>query len=629
MIGLAAGIVINAWLINLIVRIVPLQQAVWISPLVMLVLGLAVQWPWRKEKFLAIRIPVGYLLAFFIVTFIFYRMGRGLGIFDDYLNMPVASIMATGQIPPHFPGDPSMRYDYHYLLLLISAQCMRVGGMYVWSAMDFARAVSVGLAVVLGGMLAYRITHSRLAAFLGSIFVFFDGGARWVLLVLPEQLIEKISDHVHMIGTGGATASGLADALGSSWATFGAGPIPFPFAFVSGINRPVIFAHTATGALAFVIVLLILLLCRRVLDWRSWAVIAVFIAALALVDESLFVLVAVGAFVAWLYSVLKKRSLRLVPTITPWIWTFVSAGLIILLQGGMLSDWAYTHLFLPSSEHASFYSAKLVWTWPPSFVSAHLGSLSLFDPLQLFVALLELGPSVLLYPLMVLYGIRQIRSGHWFEAALIGAGLTSLIFLFINYDGTGGISGSARLYNGLSISGKFLTVPLLWVLARNRGNTFRTTAVGFGLVCILGGIVIFGVQLPAVQKPVYTDFLNDLDAQMAARYWDRLDAGAWVFDPVPERGTSVLGRYTKASVAYYTFDPEWEALVVAPDPYKLRAAGYSYMYFDKRYWDHVDIQYSQLLRSSCVRVVDQIKGERELGKGIADFRRLLDLRDCR
>ena len=68
-----------------------------------------------------------------------------------------------------------------------------------------------------------------------------------------------------------------------------------------------------------------------------------------------------------------------------------------------------------------------------------------------------------------------------------------------------------------------------------------------GLVTVAGGVVMFGVELPAIQKPVPSYFLIDLDARMLQDHWNRLEPGALVFDPIPSRATTLFGRFTNSS----------------------------------------------------------------------------------
>ncbi len=76
----------------------------------------------------------------------------------------------------------------------------------------------------------------------------------------------------------------------------------------------------------------------------------------------------------------------------------------------------------------------------------------------------------------------------------------------------------------------------------------RTTVIVTGLTAVFSGLVILGIQLIAVARPVASTFLNDLDAQMYRRHFDTLPSEAMVFDPQPSRAVTVFGRAVDAQV---------------------------------------------------------------------------------
>ena len=88
-----------------------------------------------------------------------------------------------------------------------------------------------------------------------------------------------------------------------------------------------------------------------------------------------------------------------------WSWW---GGCVLTLQGGVITGTFFSTLMsdlgvdlaAPSYNHFSFYL-----TWPPKLVSQHLGILSLTNPLQLLVALAEVGPLIIVLPLVVIWGI--------------------------------------------------------------------------------------------------------------------------------------------------------------------------------------------------------------------------------
>jgi len=61
-------------------------------------------------------------------------MNRGLAILDDYHNLPLVSMIAAGDVPPHFYLNPTNRLAYHYGLHLFSGSLVQQGGLFPWSA---------------------------------------------------------------------------------------------------------------------------------------------------------------------------------------------------------------------------------------------------------------------------------------------------------------------------------------------------------------------------------------------------------------------------------------------------------------------------------------------------------------
>jgi len=152
-----------------------------------------------------------------------YKIGRGLVIFDDYQNLPTISMMATGDIPPHFSLDPSLRFGYHYFLLLLSAQFVRLGDMYPFTALDLARALTFGLMIILLALWVRRVTRSRIAGWLAGMVMAFTGGMRWLLLLFPASLLDKIASQTQLMGSGLDTGKEFLKNLVSPWIIDGSG----------------------------------------------------------------------------------------------------------------------------------------------------------------------------------------------------------------------------------------------------------------------------------------------------------------------------------------------------------------------------------------------------------------------
>jgi hypothetical protein len=67
-------------------------------------------------------------------------------------------------------------------------------------------------------------------------------------------------------------------------------------------------------------------------------------------------------------------------------------------------------------------------------------------------------------------------------------------------------------------------------------------------------------------------------------------------------------------------------LLQNPDPYKLNAAGYGYVYADKDYWK----LHAAELDQPCVRILKTVEGIKQTHGGtVPDFRRLADVSGCK
>jgi hypothetical protein len=276
---------------------------------------------------------------------------------------------------------------------------------------------------------------------------------------------------------------------------------------------------------------------------------------------------------------------------------------------------------LRGTAPASYQTIGFKFSLTPALVSTQLGVLSLFQPQTLLVGLLEAGPLLLVLPLMAAWGWKALRAGRWYEAALLAAAFVSLGMLFVQFTGSTGVRNTSRLYLFMPLCLVF-AVPATWLWASRRGLGLKELAAGLALIVMLGGFVLFAVQLPAARAPVISYFLSDLDARMWTKYWNRLEPGALVFDPMASRGTTVLGRFTNSAYTWYDAKPEWQALVKAPDAKRLKAAGFDYVYFDEVYWNGLSPEARNELQAGCTRLINE-----ETGKNHT-FRRLLDIRAC-
>jgi hypothetical protein len=508
-------------------------------------------------------------------------------------------------------------------MLLIAAQFMRLGSLFPWTALDLTRAVFFGLSMVYVFFLGKRLTRSQIGGWLTAIFTAFAGGLRWLLLFLPGRALGAISEQINMIGSGLATDTSLKLALSKPWAIEGGGPLAFPFAFGNGFHTVSVMEHGGTGMMGMTIILLLILTFRRWKHPGGVAVIAALLAAQALVDEIWFgYFLAACVIIALIHFIAQKDK----PHQEAWlglVFFVLIPALFAIFQGGVLTGTAAQLLKIGSKAGSeSYFSNAFYLRLPPAIISSHLGELSLLNPAQLLVALLEVGPIFLLIPLMFAWGKKGWRNGKDIYAVLALMVVFSLFSVFIGYQGEAGISATKRL--GL-VGTELLTVfavPLLWHWLRYRPLNLKLFVVGMMLLCCVGGIVYFAVETTAMQVPQESYFLDDLDAQVESQYWDKLPENAAVFDLIPPRAATVFARPLYSHSSWYETLPEYSRLASSLDPYALRAAGYDYLYLGAGEWDDFSATVQERLSQPCVQLVVEVTGARD------DFRRLLDLRGC-
>ena len=624
-VGAGIGLVLETWFANLLPRIIPTPLSFWLSAVLVFVIGLLFWLPFNKDlrNIFRFRLSIPLVISFLLIVYSFTMIGRGLGLFDDFQNLPLASRLAAGDIPPHYPLNPDIRFSYHYLLLLFSGQISRLAQVGPWLSNDLARALVFGLGIIIVGMVAYRMTRNKLVGYFSAVVASFTMGTRWLLLFLPPTVTSAISANIHFIDSAVATAPNLFEGLVKPWQVAGAGPFPFPFAFLSGINFPTILDHNGIGFLHGMMLAILLLTFKRWKGWQSAAVTAVLIASLALVEEISTVLIIGSLVLVILLFLALNRKTRLSKNMLTWLIVLGVSTVLIIFQGGVISEVVYKFIHPASTVPSYYVDYQFQFTFPPVLVSEGLGALSLFNPSQLLVALLDFGPIFLILPLAAIYGYRAFRAKRWFEASFILASLLSLgVSLFVVTGGTVGISTTTRFYESPLRMLKIYAVPLLFFWLQRKRLFTKTLSWSLAGISILGGVVLFGVESIAVQRPVFADFIKQPDVTVFQQYWNKLEPGALVFDPEPNRAVTVFGRLTDSSLSWFETKPEWEALVANPDPYSARAQGYSYLYFDQAYWDSLSPAAQSALSSKCVILmteVDTLHG---------DSRRLLDIRTC-
>jgi hypothetical protein len=565
------------------------------------------------------------LIVFLLLIILFAYIQRGLSLFDEYLHIPLTSIMAAGDIPPHFYLNPQVYFAYHYGIHVLAASLVRLGTLFPWSALDLGKAVMIAFTLSLSWLWVKRLTRSNAAGFFGSFLIAFGGGARWLLVLLPTPLLAWISAGIRLVNTGADTATDLITALSSPWIIEGGGAVQFPFAFHNGMFVPVIFQLGSTGAMPHMtIILLLLLVPRRGFSSIGILVWSLLLATLALSAEHLFALIWVGIALAAVISLVIRRR-RNVPIprkiIIQWGVVLIISAVLSVIQGGFITE-SIRGVLLSSLNRQvdSFNAYGFSLRWPPALLSGHLGSLSLFDLRHLVVLIAVLGPALLMIPI-VITSIYKKRAGiDWLRIGLGISAVLSMIFpLLFQY-------GVDRSITRMPLTGMWtfllLGFPLIWCQLKQSALLPKILA-GFAYVLIVtAGVVIFMIQLSAIPHPQYTYFIETVDTYTSKDYWNELPADAQVFDSIPHRAVTLFGNSSRAYDTIYEPMPEWEALVADPNPERLAKAGYDYIYIERAYWGGLSTEQKSSFQNPCVDVMleeHQIDG---------DYRILMNISAC-
>jgi hypothetical protein len=168
----------------------------------------------------------------------------------------------------------------------------------------------------------------------------------------------------------------------------------------------------------------------------------------------------------------------------------------------------------------------------------------------------------------------------------------------------------------------------LWTWAKSRATFIKQSLLSLGFISIFSGLILFGVELTAAQKPVLPLAMQPMDVQLYNEYWDKLPSDALVFDTLPARAVTIFGRYTDSHETWYVPKASWIALAQNPLPRALRAAGFDYFYYSLINWESFSPEVQTALEDSCVKLVAQADGIRSDTDFRKSWMRLVDIRGC-
>ena len=582
-----AGIGLAAYLFaaNLLGRVLDPTAAFWAGAVIVLVSGVAAGLRsgrvWVDRRDLDAWPLAAMVGALGLLTTL---VGRGLTVFDDPRNVSIISTMAAGDIPPHFFLDSSVLFNYHYGFQILGATWMRIGGLFPWSAYDLSKGLVAGLTIGLIWLVGRRLTRRWEGGLVLAFLAVFSGGARWMLLLLPPSLLAAASRGVELWGSAAASAESLWDGLGAPWIVGGGPPSPIPFAYVSGVFQPfVLAAQIGPPVLSLGFLAVLILTAGRLVGAKGWLVLSAVMAVWALTWEVSYILFAAGLMVVGLAARAWRRG---PPSLKQLRWALLATGLSFIpaiLQGGSLSEAAkdIVRAILGSGGSGA---GGISFRWSPVIISSHLGELSLADPLDLVVALAEMGAGLLAAPLVTWAIHRWVRSGRYVLAAIAAGSIIGFVVpWFVDYRVTRDLS---RFHGFALLNWILLAIPLLTLLYRRRPEPgWASGILAWVFLCTFGGVVVMSSLLTALPQAVLTEKVAPLDAQMAVRFWDRLPDGAEILDSVPHRAVLLTGRLTRAANEEYEGLADYYQLLEEPSASRVAQAGFRYVYIDREWWD--------------------------------------------
>ena len=220
--GLGTGLVSYLWIANFLGRWLAPEVTFSLVGALVLLLGLGLArgrtGPLLDRRDLRIW---PQLLGGLVLAMIFARLGKGLGIFDDFKNLSIISTMAAGDIPPRFYMNSGIKFVYHYGFQLLGASMMRLGGMFPWSAFDMSKGLAWGIGILLVFPVARRYSDNPLAGITAALALIFASGTRYLALLLPPDFLLELDPLIQLQGTSAGLQSTFSASLGQGWSIDG------------------------------------------------------------------------------------------------------------------------------------------------------------------------------------------------------------------------------------------------------------------------------------------------------------------------------------------------------------------------------------------------------------------------
>lgn len=640
--GFGFGLIIYLFLANIFGYFLPSQIVFSLPALVVFLFGLALSYRHKKLDLEWKDLFQWKVLLFgLLMTLLITRVEQGLAISDDPKNMTVISQLATGEIPARHYLDGTKVFSSHYGFHLLGASMMSIGNAMPWSAFDISKAITSAYGLIVSYLIIRRyVTDPKKVAITVALMTIV-GGTRWLFFLMPQSILKPLDDLITMQGTSALMNMPFSQAIYEKWTLDGGPPLGYIFGFLNSLNG--FFFHGHSGGL--VTLGLIWLTLNYTRKFSSYLLYVPLFAMSAMSTETSFVFFAFGTVAATIWAFIRRKPDK---SIELGLCAALLISLpIITFQGGYITSKASsifagkpvisTEVSEPTDDvdpdspaditSMSFLNFSL--RLPPGIPNAHLGELSLTEPLLVLTAILEIGPFILIVPWILAFIWKKYRQNDVYLGILVFSTTAAFLFpVFFKYYVDRDIT---KIMSHAISNWKTILLLFIWVKVESTGwkkwvdTAVRYFAIGSVALAAMGGIVITIANLSAISKPVLSHNINSLDAYVSRDTWNKLDESAFIFDDRRWRASALTGLPTKYG-AVSSGTAEWNQINKAATVENLTKAGYRYVYIDKDWWYNLPNSSRKDLSRSCVVTVTEYIDDWPLD--IPDFRRLIDISAC-